>query len=415
MLIRLKQQKLMLCGMLSVLITYETVKLSAYPSLLLAHYLFLCLCLLSFFVMVCICLRRPRMSRFEGWVAVYYVLLLLITLINGTSVGNLIIYQSTEVLLLLMLFSYFRGSLALMIKVCAVLFSVMIYANFVSMVLFPDWMFTAKDVFNNYLLGGNYNQMGVRMLCGLVTNILCVRFNKKWLLNVAALSVVSLVTLLLVTSMTALTCVCLFLLFCLVPSLWLRKVGLACVFIVFLFLQITLVFGGEGLANNEYASYFIEQVLGKNMSFTHRTELWAAAGHLFAESPLWGYGCVDIDWYLSHLSTVGKGPHNFLYGILLNGGIMLFTVFVAICVAVMRKVYATRWDGYCLVLIMGVEMRLFMGLMEEYPMFFMIYLLVLLYYYPDLCAEEKRAAPSDCHAEIALKEAQCLSDTRKNP
>lgn len=409
MLIRLKEQKTAVALMLTVLLMNHVLTLSAFPAFQILSYLLLFLCLLGFAFMACVCLCRPRMTRLDVWMTLFFGLFMLITVMCKGYVKSTV-YQSCQVFLLLMLFNYYRDHIVFMIKVCAVIFSVMIYFNHVLMIIFPDWMYAAKDMFYGYLLGGNYNQMGCRMLCGIITNILCVRFSKKWLVNVVALSLTCLYTLLIVTSMTSLTCITLFLLFCLVPSRALRKAGMITCFVVYVFLQITLVFGGQGLYNNEYVSYFVEVVLGKNLSFTHRTEMWAAAGRLYAESPYLGYGFADNEWYLTHMSTLARGPHNFVYSLLIYGGIALLTVFIMTCASVLRKVSALRWDYYCTMLIMGVEIWLFMGLMEVYPLFFIMYLLVLLYYYPDLCENEERRAADAAKMRDMNKEERRLAD-----
>lgn len=65
------------------------------------------------------------------------------------------------------------------------------------------------------------------------------------------------------------------------------------------------------------AVYIIEDVLGKDITFTNRTQLWDAAGKKFVESPILGYGFVDKEWYLANMESFAIGPHNFIYSILL--------------------------------------------------------------------------------------------------
>lgn len=381
--IQLRRLKSLQAVLLCLLIMWSVVSFNVFAFLQIVSYLVLGLCILGFLVMLCLCLQRPAMSRLDALVTVYFTVLIIVTLLNGTAIKDCI-YMSITVFLLLMTLNYFSDNFDISLKVCAATFSLIIYANLAIMLMFPDWMFEAEDTFYSYLLGGNYNQMGGRMLCGIVTNILCLRFSRAWLINVIPLIVVSMITLLLVGSMTSTFCMLLFILFCLVPSKRLLKVGLAAFFVFYLLFQFIVCFSGEGLQNNPVAVYIVEDVLGKDMSFTYRTTMWDAAGKMFAESPLWGYGWVDAEWYQANLSSLAIGPHNFIYSILINGGLILMALFVWVCYETWKRVASNRLDRLYIILLVGIQTWLFMGTMEVYPVFFFVYLALLAYYYPTL-------------------------------
>ena len=381
--IRLREMKSLQTVLLCLLITWSVVSFNVFAFLQIVSYLVLGLCLLGFLVMLGLCMQRPAMSRLDALVTAYFMVLIIVTLLNGTAIKDCI-YMSITVFLLLLTLNYFSSGFDVTLKVCAAVFSVIIYANLAIMVMFPDWMFEAEDTFYSYLLGGNYNQMGGRMLCGIVTNILCLRFSRAWLINVIPLIIVSMLTLLLVGSMTSTFCMLLFILFCLVPSKRLQKTGLIMFFVFYLLFQFIVCFSGEGLQNNPVAVYIVEDVLGKDMSFTYRTTMWDAAGKMFAESPLWGYGWVDTEWYLANLSSLAIGPHNFIYSILINGGLILMALFIGICFETLKRASGSRLDRLYIILLIGIQTWLFMGTMEVYPVFFFVYLVMLAYYYPTL-------------------------------
>lgn len=381
--LRLREMKSLQAVLLCLLITWSVVSFDVFAFLQIVSYLVLGLCILGFLVMFCLCLQRPAMSRLDALVSTYFMVLIILTLLNGTAIKD-VIYMSITVFLLLMTLNYFSSNFDVTLKVCAVAFSAIVYANLIIMMMFPDWMFEAEDTFYSYLLGGNYNQMGGRMLCGIITNILCLRFSRAWLINIIPLIVVSVLTVLLVGSMTSAFCMLLFILFCLVPSKKMQKIGIVAFFVFYLLFQFIVCFSGEGLQNNPIAVYIVEDILGKDMSFTYRTTMWDAAGKLFAESPLWGYGWVDNDWYLANLSSLAKGPHNFIYSILINGGLILAALFVWICYETWKMVSCSRLDRLYVILIFSIQTWLFMGTMEVYPIFFFVYLIMLAYYYPTL-------------------------------
>lgn len=396
MLIRLRQQRWIQCGLLCMLFLRTVITLSEYPFLKPLGYLIWGSCCIGFVMMSYMCLRKPEVTRFDMYTIVYYTLLFVITIVSGNDIKSAA-YCIIEIILLLAVFNYFSDNFSLTVKASALVWSAIIYGNLAMMVLYPDWIYAAEDTFTGYLLGGNYNQMGGRIICGCVTNALCLKFGRQWMLNVSATFVAAIVTLLLVGSMTSSFCVLLFTIYCIFPSFKVQKIGLVAFFVFYLCFQFFVCFSGEGLQNNPIAVYIIEDVLGKDMSFTYRTTMWDAAGKLFVKSPIWGFGLADEEWWLANLSSLAKGPHNFIYGIMLSGGLLLLSVFVMICSEVVKKILKFGIDRMYGVLLMGILTWLFMGTMEVYPTFFIIYLLLLAFYYPRIKGEKEPSAEPNTH------------------
>ena len=81
--------------------------------------------------------------------------------------------------------------------------------------------------------------------------------------------------------------------------------------------------------------YFIEDILGKNLTFTHRTLVWENAIELIKKSPLLGYGLQSPDWFKYNL--IYLTPHNMILLILIYGGFALLLSFIFIMISVIRK------------------------------------------------------------------------------
>jgi O-antigen ligase len=148
-----------------------------------------------------------------------------------------------------------------------------------------------------------------------------------------------------------------------------------------IFFQIFVCFQGKGIEHNSLAVWFVEDVLGKDITFTNRTYMWDAASKVFANSPIYGYGFVGADWYYSHMSSFAKGPHNFIWGILIYGGIILLALFTYICYMVFIKLPATN-DRSVLLIYAAATAMFMMMIMEVYPPPFIITLLSLAFYAP---------------------------------
>ena len=188
--IDLKAQKWFICFASAVLVTGVSISYDIAPmlqSLYRFQNLFglLCFVLLSYFYV-----RQRKMTIFDLLVFTYVLALSLITLLSGTDVSGAI-HRSIEVMTLIMIFNYFSDRISLVIKTMALTFSFCIYLNSIIMLLLPDWMTDAYNQFDSYLIGGNYNQMGGRMLPGLVLNILCVSYGRRWWVNLIAYFVMS--------------------------------------------------------------------------------------------------------------------------------------------------------------------------------------------------------------------------------
>lgn len=380
--IDLKHQTWFLYWVSACLVIQTVMAFSTFPFLMPLTILQRVANIVNFCLMGFLYLRAMRMTKF-GLLAFLYLFLLVVFSLFSSGEVSTALARMMEVFTLLMAMLYFQDHLDAMLRTMAVFFSLAIYSNGLLMVLFPDWMFAADDAFDSFLLGGNYNQMGGRIMPALVLNCMCVRYNWRWSINVIGLFAVSIATLAFVGSMTALSSVVVFGIFCLLPTRRLQIAAMVSLLVVYVLFQCVVVFSGEGLYNNELASYLIKDVLGKDMTFTNRTSLWDAAGKAFAESPLIGYGWVTADWYVSHMSADAIGPHNFIYNVLLNGGLTLISVFLGMVALALHSILPCA-DRYGRILIMGALTLAFMMLMEVYPFFYIFMLLAYMYYYPSL-------------------------------
>ena len=381
----LSQSWLLAIAAVGILVFQTFLAFQVYPALLPFSYLTLAACFLGLSVIGFLHYRRLYIVRFEGLILLFLFLLLAITFINGTDVKGLV-YKFVEIALLLSLLEYFSGQYVTVIKSFAFFSSVCVYVNIALMLIFPDWMLEVDNQ-TYFLLGGNYNQMGPRLMCAIVSNILCVPYGKKWILNTVLVISLSILTLVLVGSMTALSCIVLFTLACIVPVKRLLKLAIIGTFVVYVLFQCLVCFNGEGLHNNETAVWLIADVLHMDMSFTNRTYMWALSGQLFAKSPILGYGMVSNEWYEVNMTSTAVGTHNLIYATLIYGGIVLLGIFLVIWIVALRHIYPCR-DRRSLLLVLAFFVMLFMQCFEVYPYFFNFYLLCLMYYYHDIQTAE---------------------------
>ena len=371
-------------------VVQSSVSFNMYPALMPLSYLALGLCLLSCLVMASMLFKEPVFAKYDLAVFIFCGFLMVLTILNGGDTKNAF-FTSAIVSLPIMLFRYYSHNTSLLVQAIAFAFSACIYAALIQVVMFPEMLFEADNMFDGLLLGGNRNQTGCRILCGIVCSAICIKFHRGWLVNTIVLTLVSIVLLGMLASMTSLSCIIVFILLALIPSRQIQKLCLLGYFIFYLLFHSFVVFSGKSLHNNELAVYIVEDVLGKDITFTNRTEMWDAGLRVISESPLWGYGCVGKEWYLSNMSTFAVGPHNFVLVILIFGGIILLATFLVI-VALSLVRFWPSVDKIGMVLILGIMTLFFMMCFEYYHFFFAVLLLTLAYYYPEISSQESKTA-----------------------
>lgn len=336
----------------------------------------------GFFLMAALLIRSRVMSRFIFLFFLFFLTLISLTVISGTNI-KAAVYIAIDTTLLAMLADYYKLRMRMLIIGLGIVLSFCVYMNLLHMLTHPTlWLIDTEKEGKGYLLGNNYNQMGCRMIVSLITAYLCTVYSRWWKVNFIALAVAVVTSLALVGSMTSLTMIILFLTYCLIPSAKLRRIGIFGLLIVFLLFQVFVVFNGNGLENNDLAVYIVEDVLHKDITFTHRTFMWASAIKVIGQSPVWGWGMVDGDWFASHMTSFAIGPHDFILSVLINGGIILLAVYVIICVKALRYTWPYIDERQAQVLIFGTFTLWFMGLMEMYPYSIMFIPLLLLWAYP---------------------------------
>lgn len=385
--VNLRDMTLVPFAMIFCLVLNITISLSELEMPILSYGV-LAAVLASFAFMLAVVLKSHMMSRYGFMHFMFFFILIALTVIGVNDIRNAI-YVSVSVWLIMLLMRYYRFRMSMLLKCFCIAFSICIYINLVHLVTHPMlWLIQDDKYATGYLFGNNYNQMGCRMIIGLATNLLCLRYSRLWLINFIAVSVAVLASLAMVGSMTSLSMIGLFLVFCMVPSARLRKFGIYALFAVFVLFQVFVVFNGRGLEDNELAVYIVEDVLQKDLTFTNRTHMWESALRLIGQSPVWGWGYPDGDWYKSNMTALAIGPHNFILSVLVNGGVILLSLYCVICGMAYRAVRPfLDTDATCQKLLFSVVCLLFMSLMEMYPYAIMMYPLALLYYYQYYRAE----------------------------
>jgi O-antigen ligase len=235
-----------------------------------------------------------------------------------------------------------------------------------------------------FILGRNYNSMGPVLLLAIITNAFYFYNTNRMLLNLLLISVVSFVTVVFMGSMTSAVGIGLMLFFIAFSKLGISRLALKIFFIVVLLFNFILIYMQMEL-DNSYVTWFVEDILRKDMSFTDRARVWFEAVELISESLWFGYGIQPPDWFDYHFNVLSA--HNFILAMLLKGGFVLLGIFVGIIVVCVRTANKFVTPANTL-LQFGCCSFLLMMTMESYSMMFVFYYLFLNYFSVNLYLED---------------------------
>ena len=281
------------------------------------------------------------------------------------------------------------------IHIYAKLFAILIYFNFITMLIAPDGIFNGS-----YPLGSNYNQIGAKLICGMTIYIVAHRMKLRHYLPTLALSVTCALTPIILGSMTSAVGCMLMLLFFVIKNSKLRKIVIITFFIFYLVFQTFVVFMQGDLSENKQASYFIEEVLGKDLTFSDRARVWSEVIDYIIDSPTTGYGIQNVDWFESNFRV--KSSHNIILQMMMYGGTVTLAILIFIIFFTVKRSIKER-SAINDTLIFGLAVFFFMMMMESYTPVLVLFMINMLYYSTEFSKD------SDLALNVSHENNQVLS------
>lgn len=379
--IDLQQSRLIPFVAISLLTTHLAISFFD-MEMFMASYAALAGMLLAFLAALFLLLRKRTLYTFDFTVLLFILILEGISLLNGVDWKNWL-YSVFAISTYLFLFNYYRDRYHVLIFGILFVLSVAVYCQLYQCITHPEMWLVENHMdksLHGYILGGNYNQMGCRLIIALTAGIISITYSKWFLLNLVPLFICCFSILFMVRSMTALSCLFIFLIFCLIRNQRLLSWGIICMYLGVILFQVIVCFSGKGLENNELARWFIIDVLEKDMTFTGRTEMWDSALRIIADSPIWGYGFGDADWFRAHMSNRAIGAHNYILNTMVYGGIILLVLYLAIIIQSFQNLI--RANDFCSKRMMAAfGVMSIMMLFEIYATPLVFLQLTIMYYY----------------------------------
>lgn len=228
-----------------------------------------------------------------------------------------------------------------------------------------------------FLIGNNYNQMGMPLLCAAIVNIYYQRcYHDRLLVSLITL-LIAIFSPLMVGSKTASVGIFLFAIFHILPSQKLKDAAITGIAMVYLIFQQVAVFMRVNLKDVEPIKWFVVDILHKDLTFTGRTGVWLGATRLISRSPWIGYGYQDHTWFTQEMWATTT--HNVFFQYLLEGGIIGLILLSIIGIICMLRPLLHHVNERT-TLYFGLLTAFIMMMMEVYPFPLVALLFILLYY-----------------------------------
>lgn len=372
-----------------------------------ASYLALVGTIAILFASVGLLLLRKTLHTFDIIVLLYILILEVVSAINENDWKTWLWYMFA-ITAYLLIFNYYEARYRTIIQSIIFVLSIAIYCQLYQCVTHPEmWLFEGEKQTRGFLLGGNYNGMGIRMIIALTASMIGLKYSKWIKINLITLTISCFAILFMVRSMTSLSGMFLLLFLFLIKNKKLLLIGAVGMYVGAFLFQTLVCFSGTGLENNEFASWLVKDVMEKDLTFSYRTYIWDAALRVFAESPIWGYGYFSIDWFKAHIFTEG-GMDNFIICHMIYGGIILLSLYtILVLKTLLRLTVIKDLTAIRLMAVFGV--LCIMMLFEAYDTPLVFLLLTMMYYYPH---QESCATLEDYAGEKSIQENDNLASSK---
>lgn len=322
--------------------------------------------------------NKKKLTIITGLFIFRQLYLFAVTLLNNGAIGSLF-WESLRVFAVVLFVELYIGAFNPMLKVLMLHFELLIYSNFISMIAFPDGIFTIYTgsyygYSSRWVLGVSNTFVGW-LLPGLVIAWLYNKsFDKKVRCNI--LTIIILLTEAINGSGTGRIVIFSFAILMYLPAIKKILSPIKSVLIVIAVFFIIVVY-----RQYEFLSPIVVNVLGKNLTFSNRVYIWDNAIQNIKKAPIFGYGVlskekmIQVLGYFNNFSHEGATHCHCEYlQILFQGGIILLLIWIVIYYQVlkMKKVYMK--NDVFMISVYSTVILLVMGIVEvtDYPLFYML-------------------------------------------
>lgn len=328
--------------------------------------------LISIFFLILLFCKDKKYSKILNYIFLYFAILIFSTFINGISLLGCVRYSLKAVGLCFLTDYGIRNDTKSFLNSLEFWLGFLVISNFISLLLFPDGMYTNGNFTNNWILG--YKNSHILYILPLIMISLINsyytygKFSKKnWLLIILAI-----LSLIIAESSTSLIGIFL------VTALIIydenfkstRILNIKNYFIAYIILFFSIVI----LRIQNIFKFLIVDTLHKDLTFTSRTLIWDKALEIIKIQDIFGKGMTAFGFSESITST-----HNLILNVLYQTGIIGLIACLLAQIVSVRELYKIR--EYKIAKIISIVLFSFFIMMitEAYSLQYVMYLYVFAY------------------------------------
>lgn len=234
------------------------------------------------------------------------------------------IKQFIDVIALILIFEIYQKDWNALIRALMTFFELMVYANFITILVFPQGLYHEGLYWDNWLLGYSNSEVKYLMVAGLISIIYsCITKTKK---RSVILSCVVVITLLRLASVTGIVGMTVMIGLYLLQSK--RKINIFNLKNVAVATAICFIYF---IIEQNIVKYvdIIAKVTGKTVTFTSRFNIWAKTIDLWLKNPMMGYGWkTSVQRGIEYRNIYATNAHNTYLEYLYLGGIIELVLFI---------------------------------------------------------------------------------------
>ncbi|MFI3296127.1 MAG: O-antigen ligase family protein [bacterium] len=244
------------------------------------------------------------------------------------------------------------------------------------MIFFDGIFGFSESGMTRYLITSNHNQFAATLIPTLL--VAHVRYYYKAnKMSLLILHIIAVLTVLIPGSMTATVSILLWIIyFYFFRASRFKKIVIYCIAGGIIFFFIIFILLPSYKFDNNLVSGFVE-FIGKDMTFSNRTVIWIRTIAEIIEKPIMGEGLYSREWGEVYIGSINA--HNIILQLLLQGGVILLSLFSILLGYVIKKIVKHDNIEYKLLVLISIVLFFLMSMFEVYNYNMLFIYIIILY------------------------------------
>lgn len=322
-------------------------------------------------------LKNRKYSKIINYIVLYLLVLIISTIYNSGDF-NYLFSLVLGILTLCLITDYgLRNHTDYFLKAFELMLSILVYMNFLTIVLNPDGLYIAADTLysENWLLGYRNSlilYVFPALLCSVINSY---RKTDKLLPRTKFLFVISTISTILSGSSTLLVGLFLMFIFMFFKRYFINKRFLNTK--TYLVNYLVMFFGIIIFRVQNIFSFVIVNILKRDLTFTGRIYIWDYVIEFIKEKPILGYGVEStIKRYAKTKYWKSFHAHNIFLEVLYKTGFIGFIIFIKIISLSSKELYKTTNNLISKYISWALFTFMILLLMEAYSFIYIFYIFI---------------------------------------